>query len=160
MDQQLSATAQIADAVAIDHIGIAVRDLDGAIAFYAATLGLVETHRERNDEQQVTEAMLGTAAEAHQHAPVTAPTRLQLLMPTSSESAVARFLERAGPGLHHTAYRVHDLEATSSRLRGQGTRLVYPDGRWGTSGSVINFIYPKDAGGALVELVQPARIAW
>lgn len=160
MEQELSTAASpTVDAMAVDHTGIAVHDLDAAVAFYTSAMGLVEVHREVNTEQQVTEAMLATAAEQRDPAPAPPPARLQLLTPTSPESAIARFLQRSGPGLHHIAYRVNDVEAAATALRQRGNRLLYATGRPGTSDSVINFIHPKDTGGTLIELVQPARIA-
>jgi methylmalonyl-CoA/ethylmalonyl-CoA epimerase len=190
-DAAVEAAPQIPDAVAIDHIGIAVADVDAAVAFYRSALGLVETHREINAEQQVTEAMLGTATEfggpepagsALKSEPVGSPAvpdtpaeavdrnaagepanasapLLQLLAPTSDESAIAKFLQRSGPGIHHLAYRVADLDAATARLHRRGLRMLYHTGRAGTHGSLINFLHPKDGGGVLIELVQPARIA-
>ncbi len=135
---------------AIDHVGIAVPDLDAAIAWYAEHLGLVETHREVNEAQGVQEAMLGVPG-----APAGA-TAIQLLAPLTPESTIAKFLDRSGPGLQQLAYRVADLADSCARLRAQGVRLLYPTPRAGTAGSLINFVHPKDAGGVLVELVQPA----
>ena len=82
--------------------------------------------------------------------------RIQLLAPLSPESTIAKFLDRSGPGIQQMAYRVSDLDALSDQLRGQGVRLVYDAPRRGTANSRINFIHPKDAGGILVELVEPA----
>jgi methylmalonyl-CoA/ethylmalonyl-CoA epimerase len=137
----------------IDHVGIAVPDLDAAIAFYAGTFGLVVRHREVNEEQGVVEAIL---------APATAPagaTQVQLLAPLGPDSAIARFLDRSGPGLQQLAYRVHNLDHATSVLRAKGIRLLYDAARRGTDDSMINFVHPKDAGGVLIELVQPARPA-
>jgi len=137
---------------AIDHVGIAVSDLDAAVSFYTATFGLVERHREVNAEQGVAEAML---------APVDAPdgaAQIQLLAPLTDESSIARFLERSGPGMQQLAYRVDDVERAASVLRGKGLRLLYDAARRGTNDSMINFVHPKDTGGVLIELVQaPAR---
>lgn len=133
---------------AVDHVGVAVADLDEAITWYADVLGLVATHVETNEEQGVREAMLG--------APGDAGAAVQLLAPLRADSAIGRFLERNGPGIQQMAYRVVDIEATSAVLRSQGLRLLYDEPRRGTAGSRINFVHPKDAGGVLVELVEPA----
>lgn len=130
----------------VDHVGIAVADLDEAIAWYAATFGLVATHTEVNEEQGVREAMLSAGDGG---------AAVQLLAPLRPESAIGKFLDRNGPGLQQMAYRVADIEATSAALRSQGKRLLYPEPRRGTAGSRINFLHPKDAGGVLVELVEP-----
>jgi methylmalonyl-CoA/ethylmalonyl-CoA epimerase len=134
---------------AIDHVGIAVPDLDAALAFYAETFGLRCVHQETNEEQGVREAMLAVGADG------TGP-RLQLLAPLRPDSAIAKFLARNGPGLQQLAYTVTDVEATSAALRARGLRLLYDEPKRGTAGSRINFVHPKDAGGVLVELVQPA----
>jgi methylmalonyl-CoA/ethylmalonyl-CoA epimerase len=131
----------------IDHVGIAVADLDDAIAWYEQTFGLVATHTEVNEEQGVREAMLSAGDGG---------TAIQLLAPLRPDSAIGKFLDRNGPGIQQMAYRVVDIEATSAALRAQGTRLLYPEPRRGTAGSRINFVHPKDAGGVLVELVEPA----
>ena len=135
--------------VAIDHVGIAVPDLDAAIAFHTDVLGLVLLHREENAEQGVAEAMVAPAAEAQ-------GTRLQLLAPLNERSAIARFLQRSGPGLQQLAYRVDDIDHATSVLRGKGLRLLYDAARTGTEGARINFVHPSDTGGVLVELVQAA----
>ena len=134
---------------AVDHVGIAVADLDAAIAWYADTLGLVATHEEVNEEQGVREAMLSAPGDAGGAA-------VQLLAPLRPDSAIGRFLDRSGPGIQQMAYRVADIDATSAVLRGKGLRLLYDEPRRGTAGSRINFVHPKDAGGVLVELVEPA----
>jgi methylmalonyl-CoA/ethylmalonyl-CoA epimerase len=137
----------------IDHVGVAVADLDAAKAFYADTFGLVTVHEEVNEQQGVREAMLAPAAEAGPGA------RLQLLAPVDDDSTIAKFLARSGPGMHHLAWTVDDIESTSAQLRDRGLRLLYDEPRRGTSGSRINFVHPKDAGGILVELVEPATSA-
>ncbi len=134
---------------AVDHVGIAVADLDAAIAWYADALGLVATHEEVNEEQGVREAMLSAPGDAGGAA-------VQLLAPLRPDSAIGRFLDRSGPGIQQMAYRVADIDATSAVLRGKGLRLLYDEPRRGTAGSRINFVHPKDAGGVLVELVEPA----
>jgi methylmalonyl-CoA/ethylmalonyl-CoA epimerase len=130
----------------IDHVGIAVPDLDAAKTFYAETFGLPVVHEETNEEQGVREAMLAVGD----------GPRLQLLAPARPDSAIAKFLDRSGPGLQQLAYTVADVEAASAALRARGLRLLYDTPRRGTAGSRINFVHPKDAGGVLVELVEPA----
>ncbi len=132
----------------VDHVGIAVPDLDEAIAFYARTFGVRSVHEETNEEQGVREAMLAVG---------TGDTRIQLLAPLTPESTIARFIGRSGPGLQQLAFRVEDVEAVAAVLRERGLRLLYDTPRRGTSGSRVNFVHPKDAGGVLVELVEPAR---
>ena len=131
----------------IDHVGVAVADLDEAIAFYERVFGMRCVHVEENAEQGVREAMLAVGPEGGQ---------LQLLAPLTPDSAIGRFLERSGPGVQQVAYTVADLDATCAALRERGVRLLYDEPRRGTYGSRINFVHPKDAGGVLVELVQPA----
>jgi methylmalonyl-CoA/ethylmalonyl-CoA epimerase len=132
----------------IDHVGIAVPDFDEAIRFYRETFGIVSVHEEINEEQGVREAMLAVGDGA---------TRIQLLAPLTSESTIAKFLDRNGPGVQQVAYTVEDIEAASAVLRDRGMRLLYDQPRRGTAGSRVNFVHPKDAGGVLVELVQPAE---
>jgi methylmalonyl-CoA/ethylmalonyl-CoA epimerase len=133
----------------IDHVGVAVPDLDAAVTFYAETFGMRCVHEELNEEQGVREAMLAVGPDG-------AGPRLQLLAPASPDSAIAKFLDRSGPGLQQLAYTVRDVEATAAALRARGLRLLYDTPRRGTAGSRINFVHPKDAGGVLVELVEPA----
>lgn len=132
---------------AIDHVGIAVPDLDEAIAYYRDTFGLHVAHEETNEEQGVREAMLAVG-ESGSH--------IQLLAPLDDQSTIAKFIDRSGPGLQQLAYRVTDVDAVSAILRERGVRLLYDAPKRGTSGSRINFVHPKDAGGVLVELVEPA----
>jgi len=132
---------------AIDHVGIAVSDLDAAIAFYRDTYGMRLAHEETNEEQGVREAMMAVGESG---------SCIQLLAPLSPESTIAKFLDRSGPGIQQMAYRVTDVDAVSTILRERGLRLLYDEPRRGTSDSRINFIHPKDAGGVLVELVEPA----
>ncbi len=132
----------------IDHVGIAVPDLDEAIAFYRDTFGVRSVHEEVNEQQGVREAMLAVGDGS---------TRIQLLAPLSPDSTIARFLDRSGPGVQQVAYTVTDVEAVSQTLRERGLRLLYDRPRRGTAGSLVNFVHPKDAGGVLVELVQPAE---
>lgn len=133
----------------VDHVGIAVADLDEALAFYERAFGLRCVHQETNEDQGVREAMV--AAE-----PDGTGARIQLLAPLRPDSALAKFLDRNGPGLQQLAYTVRDVEETSAALRARGLRLLYDEPRRGTAGSRINFVHPKDAGGVLVELVEPA----
>ncbi|PKW19739.1 methylmalonyl-CoA epimerase [Saccharopolyspora spinosa] len=137
---------------AVDHVGIAVADLDAAIAFQRDTFGLRVTHSEVNEEQGVHEAMLRAPGDA------TGATQIQLLAPLREDSALAKFLDRNGPGLQQLAYRVTDIEAASEAIRAKGLRLLYEEPRRGTANSRINFVHPKDAGGVLVELVEPAEV--
>ena len=132
----------------IDHVGIAVPDLDAAIAFYADTFGLVSVHEETNTDQGIREAMLAVGD---------GTTMIQLLAPLTEESTIADFLDSKGPGVQQVAYTVADIEAVSTELRAKGLRLLYDSPRRGTSNSRVNFVHPKDAGGVLVELVQPAE---
>ena len=134
----------------IDHVGIAVPDLDEAIAFYRDTFGMRVLHEETNEEQGVREAMLAVGD---------GQTRIQLLAPLTPESTIAKFLDRNGPGMQQLAYRVADVEKASQLLRERGVRTLYDEPRRGTAGSRINFLHPKDAGGVLVELVEPANDA-
>jgi methylmalonyl-CoA/ethylmalonyl-CoA epimerase len=133
----------------IDHVGIAVPDLDEAVAFYARAFDLQAVHEEVNEEQGVREAMLqvGTGPDA---------SMIQLLAPLRPDSTIAKFLDRAGPGLQQVAYTVSDVEAVAATLRERGLRVLYDHPRRGTGGSLVNFVHPKDTGGVLVELVQPA----
>ncbi len=137
----------------IDHVGIAVPDLDAAIAFYENTFGLTLLHEEANEEQGVREAMMGVGASG------AGEPRIQLLAPLTPESTIAKFIDRSGPGLQQLAYRVVDLDAVCATLRGRGLRLLFDVPKRGTSDSRVNFIHPKDAGGVLVELVEPAAPA-
>lgn len=131
---------------AIDHVGIAVHDLDTAVLTYTRTYGMSVLHEEVNEEQQVREVMLSPGDGGG--------PAVQLLTPTSDDSPVARFLARKGEGMHHVAYAVQNIAAASAQLRGRGVELLYPMPRQGTCGSRVNFIHPKNAGGVLMELVE------
>jgi methylmalonyl-CoA/ethylmalonyl-CoA epimerase len=133
---------------AVDHVGVAVPDLDEAVAFYRDVLGMRLTHAETNEEQGVREAMMAVGD---------GDTCVQLLAPLTPDSAIAQFLDRSGPGLQQVAYRVQDVSRAAQILRDRGLRLLYDEPRRGTAGSRVNFVHPKDAGGVLVELVQPAE---
>jgi methylmalonyl-CoA/ethylmalonyl-CoA epimerase len=142
--------------VCIDHVGVAVPDLDEAIEFYTRTFGMHVRHQETNTEQGVREAMLsvGDPGDAERASDRTAC--VQLLAPVDETSTIAKFLDRNGPGLQQLAYRVTDVDHVSAVLRERGLRLLYDEPRRGTANSRINFVHPKDAGGVLVELVEPA----
>jgi len=129
----------------IDHVGIAVPDLDEAIEFYGRAFGLSVVHEEVNERQGVREAMLGVG-----------PSCIQLLAPLTPESTIAKFLDRSGPGIQQIAYGVDDVEEAATALRGAGVRMLYDTAQVGTAGSLVNFCHPKDCGGVLVELVQAA----
>jgi methylmalonyl-CoA/ethylmalonyl-CoA epimerase len=131
----------------IDHVGLAVRDLDQAIAFYARTFDVHVVHEEVNEEQGVREAMLAVGDSG---------SCIQLLAPLRPDSPIGKFLERAGEGIQQVAYGVDDIDAVTADLRGRGVRLLYDEPKRGTAGSRVNFVHPKDAMGVLVELVQAA----
>jgi methylmalonyl-CoA/ethylmalonyl-CoA epimerase len=141
--------------LAVDHVGIATGDLEATVGFYRRTFGMREVHRETNVEQQVVEVMLSPAGSASVTDPATRPAQLQVLAPLSPGSPIAAFLDRSGPGLQQLAFRVADVDAYATRIRQQGLRVLYPQARSGTGSSKINFIHPKDAGGVLIELVEP-----
>ena len=151
--EQVDARPLLATALitAIDHVGIAVTDLDATIKWYHDSLGMIVLHEEVNEDQGVREAMLSVRG-----APV-GSAQIQLMAPLDENSPIAKFLDKRGPGIQQLAYRVSDLDALTERLREQGTRLLYDAPRRGTANSRINFIHPKDAGGVLVELVEPAK---
>ena len=132
----------------IDHVGVAVPDLDEAIARYEKVFGMRCEHVETNEEQGVKEAMLGVGPDGG--------GRIQLLAPLTPESTIAKFIGKRGAGLQQLACTVADIEATSAALRAKGVRLLYEAPRRGTADSRVNFVHPKDAGGVLLELVQPA----
>ena len=131
----------------IDHVGVAVADLDESIAFYSQTYGMRMLHEETNEEQGVREAMMAVGDSG---------SCIQLLAPLNDSSTIAKFLDRNGQGIQQLAYRVLDIDAVSAILRERGLRLLYPEAKRGTADSRINFIHPKDAGGVLVELVEHA----
>ena len=129
----------------IDHIGVAVEDLDAAIALHEATYGMALAHRETVAEQGV-EAVLLDVGENH----------VELLRPLSEDTPVGKFLAKRGPGLHHVAYQVGDIEAALSGLREQGVRLIDETPRVGIRGSRVAFLHPSASGGVLTEIVEPA----
>jgi methylmalonyl-CoA/ethylmalonyl-CoA epimerase len=131
----------------IDHVGLAVHDLDAAIAFYERAFDMHVVHQEVNEEQGVREAMLAVGDSG---------SCIQLLAPLTPDSTIAKFLDRSGEGIQQVAYGVDDIDAASAELRARGLRLLYDEPRRGTAGSRVNFVHPKDAGGVLVELVEAA----
>ena len=130
----------------IDHIGVAVEDLDDAIALYSQKFDMREQHRE-TVEQFGVEAVLLEIGDGH----------VELLSPLSSESAVGKFLERSGPGLHHVAYATDDIESSLEQVRSAGLRLIDEEPRTGIRNSRVAFLHPKSTGGVLTELVEPAH---
>ena len=130
----------------IDHVGVAVEDLDAAIALHEQTYGLALAHREVVEEQGV-EAVLLDAGESH----------VELLRPLQPDTAVGRFLASRGPGLHHVAYRVDDIEAALDALRDRGLQLIDDTPRAGIRDSRVAFVHPRSTGGVLTEIVQPAE---
>ena len=131
----------------IDHVGIAVADLDAAIAFYEKAYGMRCAHVEVNEEQGVREAMMEVGDSG---------SYIQLLAPLNPDTTIGKFLDKNGPGIQQMAYRVDDIDAVSEHLRSEGLRLLYDEPRKGTAGSRVNFVHPKSAGGVLVELVEPS----
>jgi methylmalonyl-CoA/ethylmalonyl-CoA epimerase len=130
----------------IDHIGVAVSDLDEAIGLYRDRLGMPLQHRETVEEQGVEAVLLGVG-----------DSHVELIRPLSQESGVGRFIERNGPGLHHVAYGTEDIEAALAAVRGAGMRLIDEQPRTGIRNSRVAFVHPKSTGGVLTELVQPAE---
>jgi methylmalonyl-CoA epimerase len=129
---------------AIDHTGIAVADVDDALAFYRDILGLPLVHRETVVDQGV-EAVLLDLGSGH----------IELIAPLGPETGVARFLTQRGPGLHHVAYRVDDIDATLASLSAAGVRLIDERPRTGIRGSRVAFVHPAATGGVLTEIVEP-----
>jgi len=127
----------------IDHVAIAVRDLDAAIDWYKSALGAVVAHRELVEQDGVEEALL-TVAESY----------IQLLTPTDDTSPVAKFLERKGEGLHHVGYRVTNCAAAVERMRAAGAQVIDTAPRPGSRGTTVAFVHPRSAFGTLIELVQ------
>jgi methylmalonyl-CoA/ethylmalonyl-CoA epimerase len=130
----------------LDHVGVAVEDLDAAIHLYAQVLGMPLVHREVVEEQGV-EAVLLDVGESH----------VELLAPLGPDTPVGRFLAKKGPGLHHVAYGVADIDATLASLRGAGIRLIDETPRIGIRGSRVAFVHPASTGSVLTEIVQPAE---
>jgi methylmalonyl-CoA epimerase len=130
----------------IDHIGVAVEDLDAGIALYDQTYDMTVVHRETVTEQGV-EAVLLDVGENH----------VELLKPLSPDTPVGKFLAKRGPGLHHVAYQVEDISAVLASLKDAGVRLLDETPRTGIRGSSVAFLHPKSSGGVLTEIVQPAE---
>ena len=130
----------------IDHIGVAVEDLDESIALYRDRFGMREQYRETVEEFGVEAALL-EIGDAH----------VELLTPIQSDSAVARFLERNGPGMHHVAYRTADIDAELKRMAKAGVRMIDEQARTGIRDSRVAFVHPKSTGGVLTEIVEPAH---
>jgi methylmalonyl-CoA epimerase len=129
----------------IDHIGVATDDLDGAIALYEGTLGMPVAHRETVESQGV-EAVLLDVGEGH----------VELLSPLGPETPVGRYLERKGPGLHHVAYAVDDIEGVLGKLQDAGIEMIDAEPRSGIRDSRVAFVHPRSTGGVLTEIVEPA----
>jgi methylmalonyl-CoA/ethylmalonyl-CoA epimerase len=129
--------------VDIDHVGIAVLDLDTAVDSYRRTLGVEPAHRERVEDQGVEEVLFAVGT-----------SFIQLLGALGPDTPVGLFLAKRGPGVHHVAYRVADVAASLARLRDEGVRLIDETPRPGSRDTLIAFVHPKDMGGVLVELVQ------
>ena len=130
----------------IDHVGVAVDDLDEAVALYSERLGMPVEHRETVEEQGVEVVLLGVG-EGH----------IELLRPLAAESPVGRFLERNGPGLHHVAYETKDIQSALDAARAAGLLLIDEGPRTGIRNSLVAFLHPKSTGGVLTELVEAAH---
>lgn len=130
----------------IDHIGVATEDLDGAIALYEDTLGMPVAHRETLESQGV-EAVLLDVGEGH----------VELLRPLGPDTPVGKYLEKKGPGLHHVAYAVDDIEAVLGGLKEAGIELIDSEPRVGIRDSRVAFVHPRSTGGVLTEIVEPAE---
>ncbi len=131
----------------IDHIGVAVSELEPALELYGATMGLEIAHREVVTEQGV-EAVLLDVGENH----------VELLAPLGEDTPVGKFLARQGPGLHHVAYQVQDIEATLAALKAAGVQLIDEQPRTGIRNSRVAFVHPRSSIGVLTEIVQPAEV--
>ena len=127
----------------VDHVGIAVRDLDAAIAFYERTFGVTLAHRETVEEQGVEEAMFRVGE-----------SWIQLLRPLGPDTPVGKFVEKRGEGVHHVGYGVSDLKQVLEHLRSEGVPLIDAEPRPGSRGTMVAFVHPRGVGGVLVELVQ------
>jgi methylmalonyl-CoA/ethylmalonyl-CoA epimerase len=130
----------------IDHVGVAVEDIDAALELYEGTFAMPLAHRETVEEQGV-EAVLLDVGDGH----------VELLRPLGPETAVGKFLERKGPGLHHVAYAVDDIDATLEKLAAAGLELIDSEPRVGIRESRVAFLHPRSTGGVLTEIVEPAE---
>jgi methylmalonyl-CoA/ethylmalonyl-CoA epimerase len=130
----------------IDHVGVAVEDLDAALELYESTFSMPLAHRETVEEQGV-EAVLLDVGDGH----------VELLRPLGPETAVGKFLARKGPGLHHVAYAVDDIDATLQQLSSAGLELIDSEARVGIRESRVAFLHPRSTGGVLTEIVEPAE---
>jgi methylmalonyl-CoA/ethylmalonyl-CoA epimerase len=130
----------------IDHVGVATEDLEGAIALYEGTFGMPVAHRETVDSQGV-EAVLLDVGEGH----------VELLRPLGPDTPVGKYLAKKGPGLHHVAYAVSDIDAALGELKESGVDLIDSEARVGIRNSRVAFLHPKATGGVLTELVEPAH---
>jgi methylmalonyl-CoA/ethylmalonyl-CoA epimerase len=130
----------------IDHVGVAVEDLDAALALYEGAFAMPLAHRETVEEQGV-EAVLLDVGSCH----------VELLAPLGPDTPVGKFLARSGPGLHHVAYRVDDIDATLAELERQGVRMIDTEPRIGIRNSRVAFCHPKATGSVLTEIVEPAE---
>ncbi|HEY5144496.1 MAG TPA: methylmalonyl-CoA epimerase [Solirubrobacteraceae bacterium] len=130
----------------IDHIGVAVESIDDALTLYETTYGMELVHREVVAEQGV-EAVLLDVGESH----------VELLQPLGSDTPVGKFLEKRGPGIHHVAYQVSDIQAVLAELKLKGAWLIDETPRVGIRGSLVAFMHPKSTGGVLTEIVQPVE---
>ena len=129
----------------IDHIGVAVEDIDAALGLYEDSFEMALAHRETVESQGV-EAVLLDVGDGH----------VELLRPLGPDTAVGKFLARKGPGLHHVAYAVDDIDATLAKLAASGLELIDSEARTGIRGSRVAFLHPRSTGGVLTEIVQPA----
>ena len=130
----------------IDHIGVATDDLDGAIALYEGTMGMPVAHRETVESQGV-EAVLLDVGEGH----------VELLRPLGPDTPVGKYLERKGPGLHHVAYAVDDIEGVLGKLKESGIDLIDSEPRIGIRNSRVAFVHPRSTDGVLTEIVEPSE---
>jgi methylmalonyl-CoA/ethylmalonyl-CoA epimerase len=130
----------------IDHIGVATDDLDGTLALYEKTFGMPLAHRETVESQGVEAALLDIG-DGH----------VELLTPLEPDTPVGKYLAKRGPGLHHVAYAVRDIDDVLGRLKGAGVELIDSEPRQGIRNSRVAFLHPRSTGGVLTELVEPAR---
>ncbi|HEY2160414.1 MAG TPA: methylmalonyl-CoA epimerase [Solirubrobacteraceae bacterium] len=130
---------------ALDHVGVAVQDIDSSLALYGTSLGMPLVHRETVVSQGVDAALLDVG-----------DSHIELLAPLGADTPVGKFLSKRGPGLHHVAYRVDDIAETLSALAAAGLKLIDEQPRVGIRGSLVAFLHPTSTGGVLTEIVQPA----